>query len=255
MIIREEKEHYLFITQHDHAYIAGEMFSNLKKEFLPNKHYESLKFAIHQHDRAWVIPDSHPLVDDFTGKPYNFLNYPEKLKLQFYKFGIEQVNMANSYAAILCSLHYCSLVKNNTSEDCKVFLEKEKLRQKHLIKKLKLSQNEIEILDYQIKILNLCDNIALYVCMTKPNTLKMLEHPMFEEGFDNSDFFNQSGYRGIVPMFIQGKLKVKFNYSPFENHFNVKILYKTVTKSLIREIGLFAAYEQAKTSYYALRIT
>ena len=78
---------------------------------------------------------------------------------------------------------------------------------------------------------------------------------MFEEGFDNSDFFNQSGYRGIVPMFIQGKLKVKFNYSPFENHFNVKILYKTVTKSLIREIGLFAAYEQAKTSYYALRIT
>jgi hypothetical protein len=255
MIIREEPDHYLFISQHDHAYLAGEMFANLKKEFLPNKHYESLKFAIHQHDRAWLIPDSHPLLNDFTGKPYSFLDYPEKLKLQFYKFGIEQVNMANSYAAVLCSLHYCSLIKNSISNDCKLFLEKEKLRQKHLINKLKLSQNEIEILDYQIKILNLCDNIALYVCMTKPHIRKDYEHPMFEEGFDNSDFFNQSGYRGIVPGFVLGKLRVKFNYSPFENDFDIKIIYKTLTKNLIKEVGLAAAYEQAKYGFYRLRIT
>ncbi|MBK0383323.1 DUF3891 family protein [Pedobacter sp. SD-b] len=255
MIIREEKDHYLFITQHDHAYIAGEMFSNLRKEFVPDKHYESLKFAIHQHDRAWLVPDSHPLMDDLTGKPFSFLNYPEKLKLQFYKFGIEQVNLANSYAAILCSMHYCSLLKHSVTEEAKVFLDREKSRQKFLCNGLKLSQNEVEILDYQLKILNLCDNIALYVCMTSPETRKDQEHPMFVNGLDNSNFFNQYGYRGIVPTFIQGKLKVKFSYSPFENHFDVKIAFRSVPKDLIKEVGLATAYHDARSNYYALRIT
>lgn len=60
MIFREDPDNYILITQHDHAYIAGELFSHLKKEIVAVEHYESFKFAIHQHDRAWIIPDSHP---------------------------------------------------------------------------------------------------------------------------------------------------------------------------------------------------
>ena len=79
MIVRETQDNFIFITQHDHAYISGEFFANLKKEFIPLDYHESLKFAIHQHDRAWIKPDAHPFLNDFKHYPYTFLDYPEKL--------------------------------------------------------------------------------------------------------------------------------------------------------------------------------
>src|SRR5690606_32635587 len=112
MIVRESKESFSFITQHDHANIAGEFFINLKTDFLPIEYYESLKFAVYQHDRSWIVPDSNPIWDDLNKKPYDFINYPEALKYHFYRIGIEQTDQVNSYAALLCSLHYASFLDN-----------------------------------------------------------------------------------------------------------------------------------------------
>jgi hypothetical protein len=243
MIVRETQDNFIFITQHDHAYISGEFFAKLKKEFIPLDYHESLKFAIHQHDRAWIKPDAHPFLNDFKHYPYTFLDYPEKLRLHFYTLGIDQVDQANSYAAILCSMHYASFYKESEDAAGKQFYEGEKLRQKHLINKLKIPHDRL--LNYQLKILQFCDDLSLYVCLNKPGVIKEEEVDIFKKGFPNSSFFHINGETKIIASYRdKDRNIVKFNSSPFEELFEIKIPLKRISKKLIEEIGLANAYEK-----------
>lgn len=251
MIIRETPESFIFISQHDHAHIAGEFFSHLKKDFIPVDHYESLKFAIYQHDRGWIIPDSEPLWNDKELKPYSFLDYPELLKLHFYRLGIEQVDQANSYSAILCSMHYATFNHLYGSTAGKAFLDREISRQKYLLNKLKIYNDSL--LRYQLKILQLCDDLSLYVCLNKPGVNKNEEHIFFKDGFDNSEFFSHNGEIKLNASFIN-KNTLKFNSSPFESTFEVKITYQMVPKKNIIEKGLQQAFAQHVTNYHTLKI-
>lgn len=251
MILREDPENYILITQHDHAYIAGELLCHLKKEFIAVEHFESFKFAIHQHDRAWIIPDSHPLLNDVTQKPFTFLDFPEKLRLYFYKLGIEQVDQANSYAALLCSMHYCNLASMSYSDTAKQFLEREKQRQKHLINKLKIPHTRL--LNYQLQILKFCDDISLYICMNKPGITKEEEVPLFKKGFPESEFFHKKGEVKIIASY-KDRNNIKFNSSPFEDTFEIKVHLKRVSKKLVKDIGLADAYHAEPTTFFTVVI-
>ncbi len=252
MILREDQENYIFITQHDHAYVAGELLVHLKKEFIALEHYESLKFAVHQHDRSWIIPDSHPIINDATGNPFTFLDYPERLKLHFYKLGIEQIDQANSYAAILCSMHYCCLIEGSNTEASKQFLEREKLRQSHLIQKLKIPHTRL--LNYQLKILKFCDDMSLYICMNKPGTVKENEVALFKKDFPDTSFFHKNGETNITAHYHKEKHHLKFNSSPFEKEFEIKVPLKRVSKKLVTDLGLAVAYQAEPTTSFSVKI-
>lgn len=252
MIVREDQDNFILITQHDHAYIAGEFLMHFKKDFIALEHFESLKFAVHQHDRAWIIPDSNPIMNDATNFPYTFLDYPERLKLHFYKLGIEQVDQANSYAAILCSMHYSSFLENSFTDVGKQFYEREQLRQKHLMNKLKIPHDRL--LRYQLKILRFCDDLSLYVCMNKPGVSKTEEVNLFKKGFKGSEFFGRNGETKLVASY-KDRNTIKFNYSPFDSSFEVRVHAKRIAKQLIKDIGLADAYANEKTSSYSVKIT
>lgn len=252
MIVREDQEDYIFVTQHDHAYIAGELFTHFKKEFVTMEHYESLKFAIYQHDRAWMIPDAIPILNDINKKPFTFFDYPERLKLHFYKLGIDQIDLANSYAAILCSMHYASFYADAQHEFGIQFYEREKLRQKHLINKLKIPHERL--LAYQLKILQFCDDLSLYICLNKPGVSKAEEVRMFKYGFCNSEFFGRQGATKIVASYQNERNILTFNYSPFEGPFDIKLFVKRVSKKLIKDIGVANAFESELVANYIIKI-
>lgn len=239
MIIRESKETFTFITQHHHANIAGEFLINLKRDFLPVEYYESLKFAVYQHDRSWIVPDSEPIWDDLNKRPYDFITYPENLKYHFYRFGIEQTDQVNSYSALLCSLHYASFIGDSETEEAKSFYYKEHQRQNHLMQRLNITNDTF--LKYQLKILQFCDDLSLYVCLNKPGIEKKNEHPFFKDGFPNSAFFNDGGERNIVASYADRNL-VKFNCSPFDKKFDLKITFRNVLKEDIKRLGLSKAF-------------
>lgn len=251
MIVRETPESFIFISQHDHAHIAGEFFNHLKKDFLPVDHYESLKFAIEQHDRGWIIPDCEPLWNDKELKPYDFLDYPELLKLHFYRLGIEQIDQANSYAAILCSMHYASFIHSSASAASQAFLEREISRQKYLLTKLKIYNDSL--IKYQLKFLKICDDLSLYLCLNKPGADKSEEHPFFKDGFAKSEFFSNNGEIKLNASFLN-KNTIKFNSSPFEKGFEIKITYQMVPKKHIIKDGLQQAYNQHITNYHTFKI-
>ncbi len=251
MILREDSDNFILITQHDHAYIAGELLTHFKKEFISVEHFESFKFAVHQHDRAWIIPDSHPLLNDVNQKPFTFLDFPEKLKLYFYKLGIEQVDQANSYAALLCSMHYCNLAAVSSSATAKQFLDREKLRQKHLIGKLKIPHTRL--LNYQLQVLKFCDDLSLYICMNKPGVSKQDEVPMFKKGFTDSEFFHEGGETKVIASY-RDRNTLKFNSSPFEDSFEVKVHLKRVSKKLVKDVGLADAFHAELTTFFKIQV-
>lgn len=250
MIVRDSRDTFTFIAQHDHATISGEMFMMLKKEFVSAEHYESLSFAIFQHDRAWQVPDSAPIWDDFRQEPFDFNSYPEELKVSFYKNGIDQVDRVNSYSAILCSMHYSSFYENSLNDAGKSFYEREIQRQKHLISKLKINK---DFLDYQQRILKFCDDLSLYVCMNEVGATKTEEVEWFKKGFENSELFNDKNDTKIVASYVD-KNTVSFNVSPFTQKFEIKLPVKVVAKTQIQQLGLIAAYQEERITYQEIKI-
>ncbi len=241
MIIRESNDAFTFITQHDHANLAGEFLMNLKREFVPLDHYESLKFAVYQHDRGWLVADSTPIWNDKANRPYDFVDYPELLKIYFYKLGIDQVDQANSYSALLCSMHYASFFENSETEAGVNFYKRELQRQKHLMRKLKI--NNDTFVRYQLQLLQLCDELSLYICLNTPGASKGEEHPFFRKGFTDSEFFNVKSDRKLTASFLNAH-NIGFNSSPLEKRVELKFPIKKVYKKDIAKIGLQEAYHQ-----------
>ena len=250
MIVRESKDAFLLITQHDHATISGEMFMMLKKDFVSSEHYESLSFAIFQHDRAWQVPDSSPIWDDLAKRPHDFNTYPEELKVFFYKNGIDQVDRVNSYSALLCSKHYSSFYEHTVSESGRSFYDREIQRQKHLQGKLKINDS---FLDYQLKIFRFCDELSLYICMNVARLSKKEEINLFKTGFDNSELFNDRNDSKIIASYIDHHT-VGFNVSPFSRNFDLKLSGKVVQKKRIQELGFLEAYKAEKTAVFTIKI-
>ncbi|MFD1631409.1 DUF3891 family protein [Pseudopedobacter beijingensis] len=250
MIVRESKDAFTLITQHDHATISGEFFLHFKKDFISAEHYESLSFAIFQHDRAWLVPDAAPIWNDYLKRPYDFTDYPEELKVYFYKHGIEQVDRVNSYSALLCSLHYSSFFKNALSEAGRSFYQREVQRQKHLMHKLKIKN---EFIQYQLQVLKFCDDLSLYVCLNRPGVPKSEEISMFKKGFENSELFNDKADAKIIASFSD-RNALQFNYSPFVEKFDIKIPSKVMLKADIEKFGLLNVYQGLPLTYTTLKI-
>ena len=173
MIIRQEQFHYIFITQRDHAYVAGEILGQLNKIFIEINQFETVKFALHQFNRGWITPDAHLIINDVNKQPYDFQNYPEKFKLHFCKLSIEQVAQANLYAALLISLYYSYIFADNQSEHVVDFVKRENLRQNYLINKLKI--DDIAVLNYQLTLMKFCLNLSMYLCINKVGCEKTKE--------------------------------------------------------------------------------
>jgi uncharacterized protein (DUF2249 family) len=62
MIIRETGQSFIFIAQHDHATLSGQLAEHWKEDFFwQNAYTQDTLLAIYQHDRGWiartVLPD------------------------------------------------------------------------------------------------------------------------------------------------------------------------------------------------------
>jgi hypothetical protein len=151
-------------------------------------------------------------------------------------------------------MHYAGYAENFKSEVGRQFYEREQLRQKHLINKLKIPHDRL--LQYQLKILRFCDDLSLYVCMNKLGATKEEEVDIFKKGFKDSEFFSRNGETTIVASYKEkGRNIIKFNSSPFEEPFEIKVHCKRISKQLIEDIGLADAYEAEPVTSFPIKIT
>lgn len=166
MIIQDHGDHLRVIDQHDHALLSGE----LAREWVDPETGRECRFelvlATAFHDMAWLDADARPVFSPETGRPYDFLSYPESPKLDVYDAGIHAMERFDLYAAYLHSLHFLSFASEQThpAAYARAAHRSETLRARCDARGLDLTHVEEEL-----DLLRLFDVFSLLMCMTGPD--------------------------------------------------------------------------------------
>ncbi|WP_170885511.1 DUF3891 family protein [Bacillus alkalicellulosilyticus] len=249
MIVRETKQSFIMISQHDHARLAGDIA--LRLPFNTTSAQKNVLLAIYEHDCGWVGLDHTPIWNDEAQKPFSFQDYPIIPKIEFYKKGINEIQNKNMYAALLCSMHFASFFASTPEGPGLHFLIEEKQRQTHLINSLK-SQDELDEkqLAFHFQLLQLCDDISLYACLNHPGSTKEKEHPWYIGGFKNTDVVFPTKNHLIAHWL--DKQSITIDPFPFTEDFQSSYYYKSVDKQLVEKVGIANAYYLSETKEQAL---
>jgi hypothetical protein len=214
VIVRENPDSYVLIKQHDHGLAAGEFAKHWARG---PRLLESALYAIAHHDVAWQGPDARVRWNEETGRPYSFANYPPEPKVRAYAEGLDWLEERDPYAACLSSMHYETLMRRfGSSEAEERFADAESRRQERL--RAGMSEEELESLEYNLRLLRLCDGLSLFVCLNEPGADDY--PPPYPEGF------GLYGERFQPIWEDRGTLRLDPN--PFSGAFDLSIPYTSV---------------------------
>ncbi|WP_044022269.1 DUF3891 family protein [Bacillus sp. SG-1] len=243
MIIRENNDSFIMITQHDHAFLSGEITRQLNRSLLKSDSYfNDAVYAAREHDRGWIGLDETPIWNDQADAPYTFSDYPLLPKLAFYKIGLHEIESMNPYAALLCSMHFCSFFSQSKDPDGIHFIHEETKRQK----KIKQNTPELDqqLLHQHFALLQFSDNLSLYLCLNDPGVEKQDEHPWFRNGFKNTQLFHPK--QKLLKAHWKSQDEVIIESFPFMKDFELALPYKKVSKNFKKELGIAEAYKKAE---------
>jgi hypothetical protein len=250
MIIREKDDHFIMITQHEHANISRKFADHWKSNFLlRSKLREEADWAIRQHDRAWIPLDQSPEWNEEKQRPYSFVDYPLEKKLEAYQRGIQEVASQSLYAGMLCSMHYASFFSEDSDDkQIRTFLSEERERQQQLFEMMEMDIPQ-DIYDLHFRRLQFCDDLSLYVCMQETGTSKEEEVSWFKNGFRQPFDFAPAG----MIAHWEDQEKVSVEPFPFEKSFSIELPYRAVSKKSIADKSLSKAFNEA--DLHSQRIT
>jgi Protein of unknown function (DUF3891) len=106
MIVRDEDSSLLLITQPDHARLAHDIVAAMRSEaVLHGPGRDTILLATREHDNGWLEIDADPTVDPETGRPYDFITAPTRVKHDLWPHGIARVAKMNPRAGALVAQH------------------------------------------------------------------------------------------------------------------------------------------------------
>lgn len=243
MIVREHEHDYVMIQQDHHAKISGNILERWRSEyFLGPEFRESVEYATYQHDYGWREFDKQPFFNDKEHKPFSFFDFPDQPKIVLYKHGIDEVEKVDSYAAMLCSEHYKRFLVNNTSTSAQAFIKYEEIRQQKIIDTL--DKFNKHLFEFHYGLLQLADNLSLYICMNEPGTTKQNEHSFFKEGIPTNTSLHRFCKQTLQLKWLNEHTVMMKDF-PFEGPITFKVKQKIVAKEAITAKGLIDSYEEA----------
>jgi hypothetical protein len=212
VIVQERDDSYVLIKQHEHGLISGEFARRWAERPRP---MEPTLYAIANHDIGWQALDESVGWNEETGKPYSFTDYPIKPRLQAYEEGLNFLEAQSPYAACLCSMHYTALVGDSEPEAR--FRESEAGRQRKI--KDAMTGEELGNLEHNLRLLRLCDDMSLFVCLNEPGRN---DHPWYRNGFK----FEGAKFEPVW----EDRRTLRLDPNPFLEPFEFAIPYTLVEK-------------------------
>jgi hypothetical protein len=163
MIIVEDGDELLLITQPDHARFAAELLSLWRRrELREHPRREALVAAVREHDNGWLEADSAPHIDHSTGRPHDFRSLPDEPRREIWRRGVDRFSSAAPYTALLTAKHSYELHRRHRSDpDWAPFLDRLAEQQEELLAATDLGETDL-IADYQW--LEIADTLSLSVC-------------------------------------------------------------------------------------------
>lgn len=118
MIVVSEDSAFLFITQPDHAHLAGEILSLWRADGLPdNPRRDDLLFAAREHDNGWREADAAPRWNAERGRPHDFITLPAGERIAVWERGVCRFAAARPYASLLIARHALNLFGGRRGEE------------------------------------------------------------------------------------------------------------------------------------------
>lgn len=253
MIMRERIDSFVLIEQHHHGQLSEEIMRHWKKELFPDPRLrDSVLTAIKFHDLGWEAFDKEPFWNDAKKKPYLFTDFPLPGKLSLYTQGVDEVEKMDTYAAMLCSLHYCQFMLESENADAKKFLKQEEKRRTRLRGGFPGFDEKVFYQHYGL--LQLGDNFSLYACVNEPGASKSQEHPFFVNGIPSPEVLHGLPSHRMDIHFTDHDT-IHIEGFPFEDTFEICYKHKDVLKNRIREVGLIQAYGETECKEVKLKFS
>jgi hypothetical protein len=141
VIVADLGDRYQFVTQPDHADLAGQFADHWGGDVDRPEPFESLVVAAYLHDVGWEAHDRRPRLDE-DGEPVDFRGMPADPWVPLYEEGVDAVVDLDPYAGLLVSLHGAGLRNRRyglspewpeTPPAFEAFVEREERRQRRLL--------------------------------------------------------------------------------------------------------------------------
>jgi hypothetical protein len=117
MIVYDEGETLLFITQPDHAHFTGELLSLWRADGLPeHPRRAEILFAGREHDNGWREEDAAPRWNAEEGRPHDFLTMPQAARIGIWERGTARFAGSHPYASLLIDRHAQNLYRERRDE-------------------------------------------------------------------------------------------------------------------------------------------
>jgi hypothetical protein len=117
VIVRDDGDSYVLITQPDHARLARDIVAAIRTE--PELHAasrETVLFATREHDNGWTEVDSNPTIDPDTGRPCDFIAGPVHVKHELWPRGIRRAAESDPRAGALIAQHAITVYAYRATE-------------------------------------------------------------------------------------------------------------------------------------------
>jgi hypothetical protein len=113
MIVYDEGETLLFITQPDHAHFTGELLSLWREDGLPeHPRRAEILFAGREHDNGWREEDAAPRWNAAEGRPHDFVSMPRAERIALWERGTARFAVSHPYASLLITRHVLTLYRD-----------------------------------------------------------------------------------------------------------------------------------------------
>jgi hypothetical protein len=105
MIIRRERDHYLLVTQADHAALSAHIMAHWQLDAFPSHpRRDTILTATREHDNGWMEEDATTLVDA-AGEPVDFISAPVPVKHRIWPRAVARAAQTDAYVAALIAQH------------------------------------------------------------------------------------------------------------------------------------------------------
>jgi hypothetical protein len=117
VIVREDGDSFLLITQPDHARLARDIVAAIRTEpVLATASRETVLFATREHDNGWIEVDAEPTIDPATGRPCDFIAGSAHVKHELWPRGIRRAAQTDPRAGALIAQHAITVYAYRTTE-------------------------------------------------------------------------------------------------------------------------------------------
>jgi hypothetical protein len=134
MIVSEDGDELVLITQEDHAHLTGDLAAALP---VPVPMRAAFVAAARIHDNGWREADAAPTVDD-DGRPHGFSDVPDEVYEDLWRRGIDRAAAVDPLVGLFVGLHGARFFETRDSTGMQRLVEDERRRQDAVLQELGL---------------------------------------------------------------------------------------------------------------------